>query len=439
MNFKDEKELEELKNEKIKYTIEYVYNNSPFYRELMDKEGLHPKHFQKIEDLEHFPIVTPNDILENQPPISEEYNFKAAKEKYIKSPFFTSGTATSEKIIYKSHDEWKGSDSRGERTFKMAGIDENSVVVNYFPRVGLCISGPAVSSALEKIGASDIPIGSTSYDPKKETELIMKMGGDTMVGLTSHIDAKGRKFEKAGINPKDLGIRTLLFAGEPSSQSKRESIRKKFGAEEAYDFYGTTEFSFTGSECKEHKGIHMFEDSIHFDIYDKEMEKFVEEGRGNIILTSLLNPGEKGGMPLINYDIGDITKKIPENCRCGRNLARISNPRRQKNEFVLGAVNLNPEYFEEILFDENETNLTGEYQLEVNYNKKRGDVLTVKLERDGKILPIYTKQLKNRFIQNNKHLEDTINTGAAEIEIKYVDELKMPPGKPNRLVDNREY
>lgn len=48
------------------------------------------------------------------------------------------------------------------------------------------------------------------------------------------------------------------------------------------------------------------------------------------------------------------------------------------------------------------------------------------------------EELGNRLLNSNQHLRDTVDTvGAARINIELVDNIEMPAGKPQRLVDTR--
>jgi len=99
-------ELEELKRERLQYTVEYAYEHSPFYRELMDENGVEPADIQTFEHLEQLPVVTGDDIRQNQPPITDAHRFRTNTGDLAR-PFATSGSMGRPKMIYHSHDEFE--------------------------------------------------------------------------------------------------------------------------------------------------------------------------------------------------------------------------------------------------------------------------------------------------------------------------------------------
>lgn len=92
----------------------------------------------------------------------------------------------------------------------------------------------------------------------------------------------------------------------------RREIAKAFRTEEIYNHYGSRELGSIASECKHHKGMHIFTNHNYVEILD-EFDQPVEDGiDGNIVVTSLNNYT----MPLIRYKIGDVGRKSKTTCPC---------------------------------------------------------------------------------------------------------------------------
>src|SRR5262245_18558388 len=60
-------EISALQMERLKRTIQNVYENVPAYRKKFDAGGVTPSDFRRLEDLEKFPFTTKQDLRENYP------------------------------------------------------------------------------------------------------------------------------------------------------------------------------------------------------------------------------------------------------------------------------------------------------------------------------------------------------------------------------------
>ena len=60
-------ELKKLQSEKLVKQVRHVYENVPYYRELMDKKGVTPDGIKGIEDLHKLPFLTKSDLREAYP------------------------------------------------------------------------------------------------------------------------------------------------------------------------------------------------------------------------------------------------------------------------------------------------------------------------------------------------------------------------------------
>lgn len=97
-------ELRDVKRERIRYTVQYAYEHSPFYKEIMDRNSIEPKDIETIADLRQLPVVTGRDIRENQPPSTNKHRFRTQVGE-LHRPFATSGSTGPPKMIYHSYDE----------------------------------------------------------------------------------------------------------------------------------------------------------------------------------------------------------------------------------------------------------------------------------------------------------------------------------------------
>src|SRR5699024_5095218 len=87
-----------------------------------------------------------------------------------------------------------------------------------------------------------------------------------------------------------------------------------------YDNYGEHTIGHAAIECAERSGMHILEDLVYLEIVDVDTNHPVEVGeRGKLVATSLYRQYP----PVIRYDLNDITRLLPETCRCGSNMRRM--------------------------------------------------------------------------------------------------------------------
>ena len=56
------RELDKLQSERLVETIERVYYNVPYYRNLMQERGLMPEDIKGVDDLNRLPFTTKDDL-----------------------------------------------------------------------------------------------------------------------------------------------------------------------------------------------------------------------------------------------------------------------------------------------------------------------------------------------------------------------------------------
>lgn len=462
-----DEEFQALRDVRAAYTVRHAYENTEFYREHLEEHGVNPYQIESVEDLENVPTIDGDDILANQPPASDSFRLENPNAQ-TRRILNTSGTTGNPKEFKKSYDEMENWDNDIEHWLNEYGLGEGDKFVNYFPFVGLNASGIGIESGIEEAGGTSIPITNTPYPPEVEANKLRVYNPEeedtnyAMLGLASHIDSKGKKFEKAGFNPEEFGLDVIMLAGEPVSESRKENISETFDAE-VYEFLGSTEAGAFAYEClHDSKRLHVLDHRTNVEILDPETEEFVDEREeGSLTITNLLHPGEESSMPLINYDLGDFTTEYESGSSCeNAGLMDIKPPRRDSWDFIFGAVNLDPTFFEDNIYDHPElSDVAEDYQVRVDYDGENGqDAMDIVIASQEEDLVGQTASFRSRegrvqvdgdedsiaadvgqdFLDGHSHLEDTVSVGAAKFDVEIVDDIEMEPGKPQRLLDRRE-
>lgn len=87
-------------DERLVKQVRHVYQNVPYYRNLMDKKGVAPEDIRSVDDLHKLPFLTKDDLREAYP-----YGLLAVPRSQVVRIQSTSGT-TGRRVVafYTQHD-----------------------------------------------------------------------------------------------------------------------------------------------------------------------------------------------------------------------------------------------------------------------------------------------------------------------------------------------
>ncbi|UCG12288.1 MAG: phenylacetate--CoA ligase family protein [Deltaproteobacteria bacterium] len=112
----------------------------------------------------------------------------------------------------------------------------------------------------------------------------------------------------------------LIFTGgETVTVGIRRRVQQVWGRA-LFDFYGLAETLIIAGECREHKGLHLYEDAVVLEVVDENGQVLPPGERGaGILVTSLINKT----LPIIRYAVSDLITLSDEPCPCGLPFRRI--------------------------------------------------------------------------------------------------------------------
>ena len=432
-------ELDALVDERIRYTVKYAYENSPYYRKWFDKNGINHYDVHNHEDLRELPIISGSVIRENQPPETSDFEFKSTSWKNVFTIHETSGTSGVPKSFFLTWNDWQSYAEKYARAFVSQNFGSGDRVV-VCASYGMNVGANTMTLAAQRIGMTIIPEGKCTFPVR----IIRNYGPTGIVGSVFKLLRLARRMESEGMKPQESSIKRLIAGGESFSEESRTYLEEVWDVP-VYNTYGSTEGTMCG-ECIKKAGLHVPEDLVHLDLYDPQLENFVKEGEcGRIVLTTLLPVGGKTGNLLINYDTDDTTVVVTKDkCKCGRTHLRILNPQRESETFWVGGFPFNRVDVEQGIFQrDNMDYLTGEYEAFL-YGDKDESTLRVRMEcKDPnscdkdmvennfiKTFLKYKPGLQQSFIDGTFHMmfDYTVSEGL---------EFYRVTGRPKRLVDRR--
>ena len=432
-------ELDTLVDERIRYTVNFAADHSPFYRKWFHDNQINPADIQSHEDLRELPIISGKTVREKQPPETSKYEFKCIDWDQVYTIHETSGTSGTPKSFFLTWDDWNRYAEKYARSFVSQNFGKGDRVV-VCASYGMNVGANTMTLAAQKIGMTIIPEGKCTFPVR----IIRNYQPTGIVGSIFKLLRLARRMEKEGLDPQKSSIKRLIAGGESFAEESRTYLEEVWGVP-VYNTYGSTEGTMCG-ECHKKMGLHVPEDLVHLDVYNPQLQNFVDEGEcGRIVLTTLLPPGGKAGTLLLNYDTDDTTVVISrEKCPCGRTHLRIMNPQREAETVWVSGSPFNRVDVEKGVFQpDNMQYITGEYEafLYGDENEVTMRVSMECLDINNCNKEIIQENFLKSFLEYKPHLSEAHQDGTLNILFNFIEpnglEFYKIKGRPKRLVDRR--
>lgn len=414
-----------LQGERLHHLVDYVYHNTPFYRNKMQKMGLVPDDIRTIEDITKLPFTTKQDLRDNYP-----YGLLAAPRSEIVRVHASTGTTGKPTIVGYTRKDigvWSGNTARAFTAFGVTRDDTLSVAYGY----GLFTGGLGVHYGLENLGATVIP--ASTGNTEKHARLLRDLKITGIACTPSYALYLAEAMEKMGYDRKDLSLRVGAFGAEPWTENMRHEIETRLGLK-AFNIYGLSEIMGPGVsfECEVQDGSHINEDHFYPELLDPETLKPVPDGQpGELVFTTLT----KEGMPLLRYRTRDLTTLDHKPCSCGRTLARMGRILgRSDDMLIIRGINVFPSQIESVILSLPE--FEPQYVLIVE-RVNNLDTLQVQVEVRPQYFTDDVKTIENLQKKLSAAIQSVI-TISASVRVLFPGSIERSQGKGRHVIDNRK-
>ena len=360
-------DIKKLQSEKLVRQVKHVYENVPYYRNLMDEKGVKPEDIHGIEDLHKLPFLSKADLRDAYP-----YGLLAKPLSECVRIHSTSGT-TGRRVVafYTQHDVDLWEDCCARAIVAAGGTKDDVCQVAY--GYGLFTGGAGLHGGSHKVGSLTLPM--SSGNTERQAQFMFDLGATILCCTPSYAAYIGEYLKEQGYTGEDIPLKAGIFGAEPWTEEMRRGIEKDLGIK-AYDIYGLTETSGPGVafECEEQTGMHINEDHFLAEIIDPDTGEVLPEGsRGELVFTSL----DKEAFPLLRYRTRDICVLSRKPCSCGRTHIKMAKPMgRTDDMLIIRGVNVFPSQIETVLLNEG---YQPNYQIIVD-RKNNNDTFDVNVE-----------------------------------------------------------
>jgi len=413
-------EIAALQLERMKWSLNHAYANSPFYRKSFDDHGVHPDDLKSLADLAKFPFTTKLDLRDNYP-----FGLFAVPREKIARIHASSGTTGKPTVVGYTQNDLDMWADMGARSIRASGGRAGDIVhVAY--GYGLFTGGLGAHYAAEKLGCTVVPVSGGMTE--RQVTLIQDFKPRVIMVTPSYMLSILDEFRRQGLDPRESSLSVGIFGAEPWTNAMRREIEEAFDMH-AVDIYGLSEVMGPGvaNECVETKdGLHIWEDHFYPEIINPETGEPVADGEmGELVFTTLT----KEGLPIIRYRTRDLTRLLPGTARSMRRMEKITG--RSDDMIILRGVNVFPTQIEEQILKC--AGLAPHFQIEL-VSAGRMDGMIVHCEATEAAASDAAKAASSKELAH--HIKSVVGV-STKINVHAPGGAPRSEGKAKRVVDNR--
>ena len=331
--------------------LAYLEASSPFYAERL--RGVREQ-VEDTADLALLPFTTKEELRDGQraePPFGP--HLCAPRERLVRM-HVTSGTTGEPVAVGFTRADHEANSEVGGEAFRITGLRPDDVIAHCL-NYALYAGGIADHMALERSGATVVPVG--TGQSRRLLELIPRLGITAIFGTLSYPAYLAARARELGVEPRSLGIRRIVTAGEPGAglAAVRSEIEEAWGATVVDSFGMSDVWSTMGGACEEGEGVHLtVDDHAVLELADPDSGEPValaDGASGEFVWTHL----RREASPLLRYRSADLGRVWTSQCACGRTTPRIRIDGRRDDMLRVQAVNVYPQAIGTVLAGDRDT------------------------------------------------------------------------------------
>jgi len=417
-------EIREYQNTRLKVLLEYLSINSPFYKELFNKEKIDISKIRTLEDLNVIPVTTKDHLQQNN------NDFICVPERKIVDYITTSGTQGDpvtfamtdrdlDRLAYNEAISFTCADGSPSDIYQlMTTIDRRFM------------AGIAYFLGIRMMGAGIVRVGNGI--PEFQWDTIQRIKPNAIIAVPSFILKIIGYAESRKIDYNASSIRKAICIGEPlrnkdfSLNTLGNKIFEKWSLA-LYSTYASTEMATSFTECSEGVGGHHHPELIIVEFLDDNDNPVSDGEVGEVTVTTL---GVEG-MPVLRFKTGDVCCHYIEPCRCGRKTTRLGPIIGRKNQMIkYKGTTLYPNALYDIL---DNIEYISSYFVEVYTNQIGTDEILIHIGSDQTIED-KEKDIKDHFRAKLRVAPMLKFEPEASVLNKLFPEMSR---KPVKFIDNR--
>lgn len=289
---------------KLKKTLKNAYNNSQYYRNILDENKIDLDSFDPITDFEKIPILTKDAIVENFDAILIA-QYRRLKRNMLEMVHTSGSTGKMMEVLWDREDLTRSNLCLWRRRQKWYKITSTSKKCEFTTNTSLGKTRQFDIKEAVEIEDNILKLSTVFFGDKvlkNYWNAIESFNPEWIYTPVSVLITFIDFLKRLKIWNKIPSLRYIELFGEYVSEEAKAYIEDFFDVPVAV-MYGCKEVNGIALTCP--NGImHILEDNV-----------FVEADDKNILVTSLKNTV----FPMIRYQLGDIVQISDHCCKCGAN------------------------------------------------------------------------------------------------------------------------
>lgn len=298
----------------VRDLIDHAFEKVPYYRDVMRERKIEPGDIRGVADLRRLPILT-KDVLRTQLERLVSTDQRPGELRTGNS----SGTTGSPVTVLWDRRVEVANNAANWRARRWAGFDFGTPYASLLGRTIVPITRSAPPFWRWNAPWRQLLLSSFHLHEKNLPLYLDAMRArrcqfldaypSTAYILARHLVESGTTFP----------LRAVVCSSETLLPVQRAAIEQAFACR-VFDVFSQAERVLFAMECEKHDGLHVQPEFGVHEIVDDDGEALPEGQFGRIVATGLQNYG----MPLIRYDVGDVSAAMGGPCGCGRTLPRMA-------------------------------------------------------------------------------------------------------------------
>lgn len=213
----------------LRAQLEGLGARSPFYADLLGEHAVTPAAFAALEDLRKFPFTEKQMLRDSQaaaPPLGRHAAVPMSEVIRVHASTGTTGRPSWVGVTRRDAAAWTDMVASAFRTMGATRED----VVLHAAGLTLFVGGLPIRDALERIGATLVPIGTGASE--KAVLALETLGVTALHSTPSYARYLAEHLRAAGRDPKEFGLRKVFVGGEPGGGEPafRAHVEREWGA-----------------------------------------------------------------------------------------------------------------------------------------------------------------------------------------------------------------
>jgi phenylacetate-CoA ligase len=386
--------------------MEYLYQNSTFYKEKLDAAGIDYRDIKEREHLCRVPFTEKTELrssLNHTPPLGDHMAAQLDDVIQVQATSGTTGTPSYIGLTRTDCDVWN---ELGARAFFSAGLRPNDAVLHAWSMSKGFTGGIPVVSMLQYLGCRVLPIGAEAGSDRILTVLKSQVASALCAAPNLAIHIAEQSDGVLGHPARDLAVQHLVVGGEPGGgiPAVRQRIESLWDASSCEVLGNSDIATLVWAECHLRSGMHFIGHGLVLvELIDPVTEEVVEPAPGlkaEIVYTAI----SRQASPLLRFRSRDHIEVLGTSCECGRTSYKLRCFGRTDDMLIVRGVNVWPTAVQEVI-SSFQPGTSGSFRIIADFEgHATNDPLRMQVEVGADIGPSETIAIKDQIARRIREM-----------------------------------